>query len=85
MKQLTLIAADEAHTIWGWTFRKQFKQIGQVRIALSNIPFTTFSTIFPSHVVGYVQKACKMNRPSDIIIINNRQCNINILIAIQSN
>jgi Helicase conserved C-terminal domain len=85
MKQLTLIAADEVHTIWGWTFRKQFKQIGQVRIALSNIPFAAFSATFPPHVVGYVQKACKMNRPLDVITINGRRCNINILIAIQSN
>ena len=85
MKRLTLIAADEAHTIWGWTFRKQFKQIGQVRIVLPNVPFAAFSATFPPHVIGYVQKACKMQRPSDVITINGRRRNINILVAVQPN
>jgi len=83
MKQLTLIAADEVHTIWGWTFHKQFRQIGQVRIVLPNVPFTAFSATFPPHVIGYVQKVCKMNLPSDIITINGHWCNINIMIVVQ--
>ena len=83
MKQITLVAADEAHTIWGWTFRKQFKNIGQVRLAIPKVPFAAFSATFPPHVVGYVQKVCKMNCPSDVITVNGRRRNINILVAVQ--
>jgi len=83
MKQLTLVAADEAHTIWGWTFRKQFKDIGYVRTVLPNVPFAAFSATFPPHVVGYVQKVCHMKLPTHILTINGRRRNINILIAEQ--
>jgi Helicase conserved C-terminal domain len=83
MKRLTLVAADEAHTIWGWTFRKQFRQIGYIRTALPNVPFAAFSATFPPHVVGYVQKVCRMKLPSDIITVNGRRRNINILVTVQ--
>ena len=83
MKRITLVAADEAHTIWGWTFRKQFKKIGQVRLAIPKVPFAAFSATFPPHVIGYVQKICKMNCPSDVITVNGRRRNINILVAVQ--
>jgi superfamily II DNA helicase RecQ len=83
MKRLTLIAADEAHTIWGWTFRKQFKNIRQIRIACPNVPFAAFSATFPPHVMGYVQRAAGMKTPSDVITIKGRRRNINLLVAVQ--
>jgi superfamily II DNA helicase RecQ len=83
MKRLTLVAIDEAHTIWGWTFRKAFSHVDLIRTSLPDIPIAAFSATLPPHVMGYVQTACRMNRPTDVITTRGRRRNINMLVAEQ--
>jgi len=82
--KLTLIALDEAHTIWSYKgFRKEFKEIHQFRIAFPNVPFAAFSATFPPHIVSYVQRILRLKLPTKIITYNGRRTNINILVAEQ--
>jgi len=82
--RLTLIALDKAHTIWSYKgFRKEFKEIYQLRIAFPNVHFAAFSATFPPHIVSYVQRILRLKLPTKIITYNGRRTNIDILVAEQ--
>ncbi|TMC20419.1 MAG: hypothetical protein E6J34_12735 [Chloroflexi bacterium] len=82
--KLTLIALDEAHTIWSYKgFRKEFSEVHQLRIAFPKVPFAAFSATFPPHIVSYVQQTLRLKLPTKIITYNGRRTNINILVAEQ--
>lgn len=83
-KNLTLVAMDEAHTVSAYRrFRSQFKQIGKVRDCFPEIPFAAFSATLPPHIVAYVRKVCKMRNDIDMITVNGRRSNIDILVTEQ--
>ena len=75
--RLTLIALDKAHTIWSYKgFRKEFKEIYQLRIAFPNVHFAAFSATFPPHIVSYVQRILRLK-------LHGRRTYIDILVAEQ--
>src|SRR5579859_2018464 len=79
---LTLIALDEAHTIWSYrNFRKEFSHIKDLRIAFPSTPWAVLSATFPPHIVSYVQQTLNLKLPSDIITTKGRRTNIDILLA----
>ena len=83
-KHLTLIAMDEAHTVWGYRrFRSEFKNIGKIRSFFPDIPFAALSATLPPHVIAYIQRVCKMKTPSDVITVNGRRVNIDIIVREQ--
>jgi superfamily II DNA helicase RecQ len=83
-KNLCVIAMDEAHTIWGYRrFRKQFKHVGKLRTLFPNVPFAALSATFPPHIVAYVRRVCNMKLPTNIITVNGRRSNIDLLVMEQ--
>jgi Helicase conserved C-terminal domain len=83
-ENLTLIAMDEAHTIWrNGEFRGEFNRIGKIRDFFPGIPMVALSATFPPHVMTLVHKVLGMSYPSDIITCNGRRTNINLLVAEQ--
>lgn len=83
-KNLTLIAIDEAHTVWGYRrFRAEFKHIGKLRLTFPEVPFAALSATMPPHVVGYVQQVCRMNTPAECITMKGRRKNIDLIVTEQ--
>jgi len=83
-QNLTLIAMDEAHTVWSnRNYRREFSQIFRLRLAFPQVPFAALSATFPPHVVSYVQRTCGMKSTCNIITMNGRRVNIDIVVAEQ--
>ena len=81
-RNLVLITMDEAHSLWDYDgFRPHLKCLGILRILYPNVPWLATSGTFPPHVVAYTCSTIGMKNPTDIINVNGRRTNINIIVA----
>jgi superfamily II DNA helicase RecQ len=61
------IIIDEAHVIWKWGasgFRKEYRNIGNLRTYFPNTPFLLLSATIPPHIKGYLHTTLHLNSPT---------------------
>ena len=81
-QNLTLIAMDEAHTVWGYRrFRSEFKHLGKLRKVFPDIPFAALSATLPPHIMSCIHETCALQTPCDLITTKGRRKNINLIVT----
>jgi superfamily II DNA helicase RecQ len=87
MKNICLIAIDEAHCVsqWGDGFRKAFRELGRLRSYVpTSIPFLATSATLSALVLGDIQTRLHFSGPDTFLVnLGNHRANItNIFIPI---
>jgi len=64
LKRLVAVAVDEGHLVKDWKdFRPEYKQIGALRMCLSDVPFVVLSATMTRSTISYVIEAVRLRQP----------------------
>ena len=84
LKRLAAVVVDEAHVVWKWGesgFRKEYKNIGDLRAFLTSTPFLLMSATITPNVRGYLHRTLKMMKPTVISRRSIRRANVSFVCA----
>jgi hypothetical protein len=78
------IIVDEAHVIWKWGesgFRTEYRNIGNLRTYLHNVPFLLLSATITGNVRQYLRTVLHLAQPSYILQRSIARRNIQLIVA----
>lgn len=84
LRNLAAIVVDEAHIVWKWGesgFRKDYKNIGDLRTYLPTVPFLLMSATLSPNVKTYLHTTLKMMSPTVVSQRTIRRANVRLVCA----
>lgn len=84
LRNLAAIVVDEAHIVWKWgdsLFRKEYKNIGDIKAYLPRVPFLLMSATISPFVAAYLHQTLKLMTPTHILKRTIRRKNMRLVCA----